>query len=784
MTGIFAFGRTNKRYQKMGCRRLHIGVVASSLVSSNAWTSRTHLSPGTGYRAGLVGLNRRRAGGSIPICWRVLASLLAFIVFSALSVDYALSRPKRILTLVPRSKPTESRPKPVLAVVPRPKPTDPCAPAPVSMPFALPPDALALASMNAMPTDAPAIKQAIELVRKHKISQATEIKKWVRDPMGQRLIEWVILRSEDSGADFDRYVAFIRDNPAWPSLGLLRRRAEGTLWQERRDAVTVRRFLLNGKPTSARGRLALARVLLSEGDRSGAEREVRETWRSEELSAQLETEVLAAFPGFVTRADHIVRMDRSVGGKDFAAAMRAAGRLGGPYAAIVKACAAAMSNGSNARVLLDKVPSGIRQDMGYTLCRFHWLLRDNGVAEATRLIIAAPRDAMSAQDTDQWWRERRVLARKLLDLGDTKTAYQVVRDAALPANEYYRAEFHFMAGWIALRFLNDPAAALAHFAHVDAGSTNPIVLARAGYWRGRAAHAAGRVEEARDHYVAAARHSTAYYGQLARAKLGLGDVALRPPPDLGPEILELDVVRAAGMLYSIGERDLALRFVTALAESSVDVAALEAIAEITARSEDAQAMLLVGKTALARGLALDPYAFPTLGVPHYRAIGPEVEPSIVYSVVRTESGFDPRDTSPANAVGLMQVTPEAGRDTASRFGVTYDWNRLVCDPVYNTQMGAGELAGLLRDYRGSLLLVFAGYNAGRGRVEKWIAQYGDPRDPKVDPIDWVERIPFAETRNYVQRVMENLQVYRVRFGGGSQSQALVPTNMSFGQSSP
>ena len=167
-----------------------------------------------------------------------------------------------------------------------------------------------------------------------------------------------------------------------------------------------------------------------------------------------------------------------------------------------------------------------------------------------------------------------------------------------------------------------------------------------------------------------------------------------------------------------------------------------------------------------------------------RAIGPELEPSIVYSVVRTESGFDPRDVSPAKAVGLLQVTPEAGRDTAIRFGVAYDWNRLVCDPVYNTQMGAAELAGLLRDYGGSFLLVFAGYNAGRGSVEKWIAQYGDPRNTRVDPVDWVERIPFAETRNYVQRVMENMLVYRERFGNGSQWKALVPANISADQSFP
>ncbi len=278
----------------------------------------------------------------------VLTSLLAFVLFAVLFDSSAMSRPKHVFTLVPRPKPTESRPKHILALVPRPKPTDPCAPVPVSTPFAPPPDALALAAMNAMSADAPAVKQAIELVRKRKISQATEIERSLRDPMAQKLAEWVILRSEDSGANFDRYVVFIRDNPAWPTLALLRRRAEATLWQERRDAVTVRRFL-DGKPTSARGRLALARVLLSEGNRSAAEREVQETWQSEELSAKLETEVLAAFPDFVTRADHAVRMDRSIGARDFTVAMRTAVRLGRPYASIVTACAAVMTNGSNAR---------------------------------------------------------------------------------------------------------------------------------------------------------------------------------------------------------------------------------------------------------------------------------------------------------------------------------------------------------------------------------------------------------------------------------------------------
>jgi soluble lytic murein transglycosylase len=221
------------------------------------------------------------------------------------------------------------------------------------------------------------------------------------------------------------------------------------------------------------------------------------------------------------------------------------------------------------------------------------------------------------------------------------------------------------------------------------------------------------------------------------------------------------------MLYALGERDVALSFVGDLAEESTDVAVLAALAELTGRRNDAHAMLQIGKPALARGLALDSYAFPTIGIPQHSPIGPEIERSIIYSVARTESAFDQRDKSSANAVGLMQVTPEAGRDTAKRFGVAYDWDRMVSDPVYNTQMGAAELSALLKEYAGSHIMTFAGYNAGRGRVRDWVKLYGDPRDPNVDAIDWVERIPFSETRNYVQRVMENLQVYRVRFDSGA-----------------
>jgi peptidoglycan lytic transglycosylase len=291
-----------------------------------------------------------------------------------------------------------------------------------------------------------------------------------------------------------------------------------------------------------------------------------------------------------------------------------------------------------------------------------------------------------------------------------------------------------------------------------------LSTSRAVCWRGRAAEAAGQLQDMRAQYETAARYPTAYYGQLARARLGLSDIALRPSPPQSIDGAKRDLLHAADILYAIGEFDLALSFVSDLAETSSDVATLSGLGQLAARYNDAQAMLAIGKTALARGMPIEHYAFPEIGVPSYRPIAPPVNKCIVYSIVRTESAFDQRDKSPANAVGLMQITPEAGRDTAKRFGVSYDWKRLVSDPVYNMQMGEAEISALIKEYTGSYIMTFAGYNAGRGRVQQWVAQRGDPRNPKIDAVDWVERIPLAETRNYVQRVMENLQVYRARFG--------------------
>ena len=616
------------------------------------------------------------------------------------------------------------------------------------------------------------VKQVIEATRKSNEVVADVARGSITDPVARKLAEWIILRSDNTRPTFQRYAAFVDANPSWPHSPLFRRRAENALWNDKLDDSTVRSFFAGKAPTTSKGRYMLARALLAQGDRAGAEALVRQAWRYEDCSADVEKKVIEMFGNMLTAADHKARMDHRFYVDDVEAGMRAAERLGGNNLLIAKARAAVIKKAGNAKALLDAVPQAARSDAGYIFSRVQWLRKNDKTEEAGRLIMTAPKDPAALGDLDQWWIERRLLVRKLLDENDAQTAYRVARDAPLPTKANYRVDQRFTAGWIALRFLHDPETAAQHFAQIDDGTNNPHALARGGYWQGRAAEAMGQRARARTFYEAAGQYTATYYGQLARGRLGLPELGLRGPPTFTAEernlLSNLEIVRAVEILYALDERDMLASIYAELGESGTDVAGLAMMAEAAGKRGDGRSMLLLGKAAYGRGLPLDYYAYPIIGLPDYTPIAPPVEQAVVYSIARQESHFNQKVVSPANAMGFMQVTPVAAQDTAKRYKATYNKGRLLSDPVYNMQMGAAELSMLLSSYNGSYILTFAGYNAGRGRVRQWVAAYGDPRDPKVDPVDWAERIPIAETRNYVQRIMENLQVYRARFGGGSK----------------
>ena len=633
-----------------------------------------------------------------------------------------------------------------------------------------PPPAAVAATSSTSQADTDALENVIELVRKHKPADATQAEAVIVDPVARKLAEWVILRSDDNGASVERYRAFITGNPSWPSQTFLRRRLEAALWDDRREDATVWAWFENQSPLSAKGKFALARAMLGRGDRANAERLVRDAWRNDPMSEDTENTALDLFGALLTPGDQKARMDLFLYGSEHEAALRAAKRLGAGQVALAKARIAAYRKASNTKALLEAVPHELHSDPGYVFARIQLLRREEKFAEAAQLMLGAPRDPARLYNVDEWWIERRLLSRKMLDIGERRTAYLIARDAALPARDIYKTEQEFTAGWIALRFLNDPATAAQHFARIGVGSVNPTALARAGYWQGRAAEAAGRAQEARAAYTAAAAQSTSYYGQLARAKLGLPQIELNAAPTgRGRGVEKLEIVRAVQLLYALDERAIAIPIFGDMGENG-DPEALVGLGELASRHGDARGMLLLGKAALNRGLPFDFYAYPVPGIPPFRSIGPDVEQSIVYAIARQESAFNPNDVSPANAYGLMQVTPDAGRYVCKKYGASFDLARMKNDPAYNAALGAAELGGLIEDYRGSYIMTFAAYNAGRGSVKKWIERYGDPHDPKVDAVDWVELIPFSETRNYVQRIMENLQVYRARFGGGTRLQ--------------
>ena len=632
------------------------------------------------------------------------------------------------------------------------------------------PQAAVAATSSTSQADTDALENVIEFVRKHNPADATQTEAAIADPVARKLAEWIILRSDNNGASVERYRAFLAANPSWPSQTFLRRRLEAALWDDHRDDATVWSWFGNESPVSAKGKFSLARAMLGRGDRANAERLVRDAWRNDPMSEDTESTALDMFGALLTPGDHKARMDLFLYGSEHEIALRAAKRLGADHVALAKARIASYRKAPNSRALLEAVPHELHGDAGYVFSKIQLLRREEKFAEAAQLMMSAPRDPGRLYNVDEWWIERRLLARKMLDVGEHRTAYLIARDAALPAKDIYKTEQEFTAGWIALRFLNDPAAATQHFARIGVGSVNPTALARAGYWQGRAAEAAGNSQEARAAYGRAAEQSTSYYGQLARAKLGLPQIELNGAPAArGRGIERLEIVRAVQLLYALDEREIAVPIFADMGENG-DPDALVGLGELASRNGDARGMLLVGKAALNRGLPFDFYAYPVNGIPPFKSIGPDVEKSIIYAIARQESAFNPNDVSAAQAYGLMQVTPDAGRYVCKKYGASFDLARLKTDPVYNAALGAAELGGLIEDYRGSYIMTFAAYNAGRGSVKKWIDRYGDPRDPKVDAVDWVELIPFSETRNYVQRIMENLQVYRARFGGGTRLQ--------------
>ena len=613
--------------------------------------------------------------------------------------------------------------------------------------------------------DAGALRTAIEFYRKGDLAGGDAAAARLSDPSARTLAEWIAIRTRPSALGFERITAFIEGHQDWPTKGMLRRRAEEALVGSNPGMRQLESFFAQKPPVTTAGKVALARLREAAGRKDEATALIRETWRRDDFGADLEGRILAAFPDRISALDHRLRAERLLFAEQWNAALRNAARAGDDVVKLAKARIAVDANNRKTQAALDAVPRSVQSDPSFAFSRAQYLRRKEKPVEAAKALAGITRDPALLADTEAWWTERRVLARKLLDMGEPRLAYQVAAEHPEDSGAV-RIEGEFHAGWIALRFLKDSVTASRHFAAAAAIATTPISIARASYWQGRAADATqdpSSRQEADGYYERAAQHATAYYGQLARARLGYSGVTVRSVASepTAPENLQ-PVERAIAMLYEADARDLAMPLVLDIAKTATDPERIDVLAELLTAKGDARTLLTLGKTASQRGLPVDDHAFPLIGIPAYTAPVAAVEKPLVFAIVRQENAFDPKAVSSAGARGLMQLMPATAKTTASRAGVSFELDRLTNDAGYNALLGASHLGDLVGEWRGSYLLTIAAYNAGSGNVKKWIEAYGDPRKSAVDPVDWVERIPFTETRNYVQRVMENLQVYRTR----------------------
>lgn len=587
--------------------------------------------------------------------------------------------------------------------------------------------------------------------------------------VGRDIIDWQRLR--DGAGRLGDYEAFLARRPNWPGLPLLLEKGEVAVARSTDPDRVVAYF--NGQPPrTGGGAVALVSALIVLDRLSDAEDAAMRAWAALSFAPDEETTLLALAPKALALT-HEVRLDRLLWEGSGPEAERMIPRVSDGWQKLARARMALRGNKAGVTQLVAAVPEALKSDPGLAFERFQWRMKRDLYDEATTLILERSDSAASLGRPEAWADRRAVLARWLMRNNKANDAYRVASRHRLTEGSDY-ADLEFLSGFIALRKSDDPKTALQHFARLEAGVSTPISLARALYWQGRAQDALGDKTSAKAAYAKAAKHQTAYYGLLAAERLGLPlDEALlsdaRPADWRGAAFAKSTVLDAARLLLRAGDLALSKRFFLQLAED-LNATELDQLADLALSANQPHVAVLIGKAAAERGIILPRAYFP---VPDMVPDNLAVSRALALAIARRESEFDPAARSGADARGLMQVLPGTAKLMAPILDLPFQAEKLLSDPAYNVQMGAGYLREMVDEFGPSIALVASGYNAGPGRPRRWITEFGDPRRADIDVIDWVETIPFTETRTYVMRVIEGVVIYRAKLKG-----AVGPVNVT------
>ncbi len=579
------------------------------------------------------------------------------------------------------------------------------------------------------------------------------------DPLPAKILRWLDMTRPGSHASFAQIVAFIEANPDWPlGVRLLLRAEESLVGDE--PAATLVDWFAKHPPKTADGRGMLGAALLRLGRRDEATNVLRRAWIESNFGAKQERQFARRHRKLLRRDDHRARLDRLVWDRRFRQARRMLRRVDTASRRLAEARMSLAAKRGGVDGAIARVPDRLKNDSGLVFERLRWRRRKGRTEGALELLDDPPGPLVRPV---RWWIEREILARRLLAQGRWKRAYGVIRNHGLRKGSRF-AEAEFLGGWIALRFLDDPTLALAHFERLFGAVRYPISVARAAYWAGRAADRLDDGALAREWYRRAARFDATYYGQFAAERTGRRarrSLPAEPRPN-GFELATFnrdELVRAVFLLNELGQHDLIGPFIDRLARLGDDPAHLVLVGRLALAIGRLDLATRVGRYAYLRGVRLTSLAYPVIDAP-----GNVPEPALMLSIARQESNFDIQAKSRRGARGIMQIMPATARKVSRALNLRYSKARLLRDPTYNMRLGGAYLKTLIERYDGTYILAIAAYNAGPQAVNRWISLYGDPRSDDLDPIDWIEMIPYRETRNYVQRVLENLTIYRLRLG--------------------
>lgn len=582
-----------------------------------------------------------------------------------------------------------------------------------------------------------------------------------------KLLRWMEMSNRGNRYGFAAISGFVRNNPDWPLRGTLRRRAEEALNPTVSNSDVLKWFETY-PPLTADGSIRLVDAVVAAGPKERARKLIRETWINGNFGRKQERSFRRKYRRYLSKADHSARLDRLLWDGQISRARRALRLVDSDTQKIAMARIALRASRGGVDWHIRQVPAQMRSNPGLVFERARWRRRKGMDDGAYDLLKDVPATAPFAT---KWWVERSIMARRLLAKGHISEAYRLAKANGLSSGARY-VEAEWLAGWIALRHLREPKVAHRHFTRIGKRVSYPISRARAAYWAGRAAEAAGDRAAAETSFEAASIHDTTYYGQLAAARksgsVTLRSAAVKPTASEVEAFERDDRVRAVRILSQVGARSKIRPFMFALlreAESPSHQILTARLATDVGRRDFA---VRAGRKAYQAGSPLPNIAYPVISM-----TGNHPEQALLHAIVRQESNFDTAAISHAGARGLMQLMPRTARGVAKNLRVRFSQRRLTRDSGYNIKLGQAYLGQMLNRFDGSYILAIASYNAGPSAAARWVRQFGDPREPGVDVIDWVESIPYRETRNYVQRVIENLQVYRARMGGPMLAEVIV-----------